>query len=187
MFGTKQGKTRPRATWPRGSPEASCSPAVIGSIWAAGPSGSRLGFGKQIKGFEWEKIRSLLGRSSLSGKAGVARWSLEEGAGIFHFHWLLLQMWDCEPRGVTADSSLVLAGSLLSSPSCLPKQVAPLCPHPFLGTGCIRCLVVTCGCSAPLLSPGKDQTAAAAAACHPNASKWGRAWGPVLQGSNRCK
>lgn len=186
MFGTKQGKTGCRATWPCGSPEVSCSPTVIGSIWAARPSCSRLGFGKQIKGFEWEKISSLLGRSSLSGKAEVARWSLEEVAGIFHFHWLLLQMWDCEPRGGTADSTLVLAGSLLWSLSCLPKQVGLLCRHPFLGTGCGCCLVVACGCSAPLLSPGKDQTAAAAA-CHPNASKWGRAWGSVLQGSNRCK
>lgn len=112
-FGTKQGKTSPRATWPCGSPELSCSPAVIGSIWAARTSWSRLGFGKQVKGFEWEKISSLLGRSSVSGKAGVARWSLEEGTGIFHFHWLLLQTWDCEARVGTADTTLVLARSLL--------------------------------------------------------------------------
>lgn len=58
-----------------------------------------------------------------------------------------------------------------------------LAPHP--GIGCVHCLVVTHGCSTPPLSPGKDQTSAVA--CHPNASKWERAWGPVLQGSNRCK
>lgn len=67
----------------------------------------------------------------------MARLSLEEGAGVFHFHWLFLQKWDCKPRGGTADSTLVLAGSLLWSPSCLVKQVGLLCLYLLLGTGCV--------------------------------------------------
>lgn len=78
------------------------------NLWAARPSCSSLGFGRQIKGFEWEEMNSLLGRSCLSGMAGGARWSLEEGAGVFHFHWLLL--------GLRAKRQhLVLPGSLLLS------------------------------------------------------------------------
>lgn len=70
-------------------------------------------------------------------KAEVARWSLEEGAGIFHFHWLLLQTWNCEPRGITAGSILILAGSWLWSPSCLAKQVGLLFLQALLSTGCV--------------------------------------------------
>lgn len=104
------------------------------------------------------------------GEGWGARWSLEEGAGVFHFRWLLLGLRAKSP-GPSREAPAV--------PSCLAEQVGVLClcrvwawwipvealPHSF-PLGRIKLLWQL---------------------CHPNAFEWGRARGPVLQGSNRCK
>lgn len=94
---------------------------------------------------EWE------GMSSLPGKAGGARWSLEEGAGIFHFHWLFL--------GLRAKRQhLELPGSLLLSlPAWQSRCECSACgmgvlggfqgwlcpiPFPWEGSNCCCSLVI---------------------------------------------
>lgn len=153
--GTKQGKSRPRAS--------------LALSWAAALQipWSRQGLGKHIKGFIGVGGDEQPPREGWGGK-------VESGGGNRHLS-LSLALPGTESQeaapGTSREPPVV--------PSCLAEQVRVLClwhgsawwfpgvalPHSF-PLGRIKLL----------LQP-----------CNPNASEWGRAWGSVLQGSNRCK
>lgn len=133
-FGTKQRKSRPRAEL---QPCISCGqpdPHEQAGLW------------QQIKGFEWEGMSSIPGRSCLSGKAGG---KVEPGGGC---RCLSLSL---APPGTVSQEPWSFQGA-----SCCPflpgRAGGTALPVPCVG------LVDIHGGSAPFISPGKDLTAAAA-------------------------
>lgn len=108
---------------------------------------SRLGFGKLIKGFEWEGMSSTSqGGAASRGRLGG---KVEPGGGC---RCLSLSL---APPGTESQEPWSFQGA-----SCCPflpgRAGGSALPVPCVG------LVDTRGGSAPFISPGKDQTAVAA-------------------------
>lgn len=81
-------KSREEQTQSPVAPRAELQPCT--TCGQPAPPGTAWALASRSKDLSGRGMNNLLGRSCLPGKAGGTRWSLEEGAAIFHFHWLLL-------------------------------------------------------------------------------------------------